>query len=252
MSNPHGETELNPNRTKYFKGAMATLSGPHHGTHSGNPYLPGSVHRVPLEHLDTNPMNSCAFGLYFTSHVRVAGRWAPVVLEVEVPKTATKIRTDDRHIPTHVPVGVDTGSYNKYRTDQMVIRRIVGVAAYGLSSEANHRPDLSPAVRDAFPYSMGSYAAAIDVVTELNQTLAAHGQPTVQLTGNRLERLRDDRFCVWETAEQVVGATSAWRVDVELTLLGQRTPAMVEAMVEKMVDHHAWVQGVTAHAKPRF
>ena len=252
MSNgPHGDTELNPNRTKYFKGAMPTLSGPHHGTHSGNPYLPGSVHRVPLEHLDADPMNSCAFGLYFTSHRRVAGRWAPVVLEVEVPRTATKIRTNDRHIPTHVPSGVDTGSYNKYRTDQMIIRRVVGVAAFGYAHQAQDRPDIPGEVRDAYPRSIGSFVAAGNTVAELNQTLAEYGQPTVQLTGNRLERLRDDAFCIWEITELAQAEVSRWSVSVELTLTGQHLPGEVEAMVEKMVDHHVWVQGVTAQAKPR-
>jgi len=152
-------------RTHYFRAATTRLSGPHFTT---NLYLPGSEHASPL---NTDPSLSCVEGLYFTSHRRVAARWGPVVLTVEVG--GQQVRTDDTVRPTHVPSGVVSGTYRKYRTDSMRITDIIGVTGYS-----------------AFGGDYGAKAQAQRHLDELNATLAAHKAGQVVFTGEVLERLR--------------------------------------------------------------
>lgn len=155
-------------RKVYYKAAEVSLGGPHHGR--GLVYLPGRTYRP--DYLDDDPNISCTHGLYFTSHRRVAARWGPVVLQVEV--TGNIVRVLKPVKPTHTPSDIEQGRYIKYRTDNLLVKRVVGIAVYGEPSE--HNPKLW------------------DSITRLNRVLERHGVPGVTYNGVVLETLRSEKF----------------------------------------------------------
>lgn len=157
-------------RTKYYKAAELGLRGPHRSTLL---YLPGRTYEP--DWLDTDPSVGCSHGLYYASHPRVAARWGPVVLEVQV--LGQHIKTTTKVEPTHTPQWVDQDTYYKYRTDRMRVERVVGIAVYGTPSEQ---------------------AAKLQRSIELvNDVLRAHGVATITDAQRVLQTLRTPAFQLW-------------------------------------------------------
>jgi len=211
-------------RRKHYKGLEVTLQGPHFNNPDGQPYLPGSEHRSAL-----HVASAYGEGIHFTSHRRVAARWAPVVAEVTVlgatflipEKVAPRYRKD-------IPAWLAMGKYNKYRTDHLRVERIVGVATYG-------------------PMRQGSYNGAVERVVDLNQTLKRHDLPRVQLTGEVLERLRDDGFNLWEVEAVPQPTTTPWLLTTWTVTAPMRAGAEAssEAVGDDIRDFVAARLGVT-------
>ena len=180
-------TEPNPARRRWFKATTTDLTGPHYG---GLIYLPGTTHRLGInDPFDATPQGWCTAGLYVASHRRVAARWGPVVVEVWKDADAPLVKTTKDHRPTGVPSGVDTGSYAKYRTTGFQVLRIIGVVGYGDTWEG----DIYATTK--------SMDAAVDVMNQLNLTLERNGFQPVTFTGISLQKLRDDRYQLWEITD---------------------------------------------------
>jgi hypothetical protein len=174
-------------RRKFLKAVTTDLSGPHYG---GLTYLPGTHHALGLnDPFDHDPDGWCTAGLYVTSHRRVAARWGPVVIEVLKDQGAPLVKTTQKHKPTGVPNGVDSGSYAKYRTTGFQVIRIIGIVGYGQT----HQGSIYAAEQ--------SKHHAKEQLYMLNQTLRRHGKESVSWTGESLERLRDDRYQLWEVLD---------------------------------------------------
>lgn len=211
-------------RRKFFKAATAQLTGPHYG---GLTYLPGSHHALGLnDPFDSDPNGWCTAGLYVTSHQRVAARWGPVVLEVLKDQGAPLVKTTQRHKPTGVPAGVDSGSYAKYRTTGFQVIRIVGIAAYGLDQH-------------------GSWLQAKRLQRELNVTLAQYGKLAVEMyEGEPLEELRDSRYNLWGVHDPNAAAGTVTRqpprvkhtVEVEFFAPRQLTEAEIYSNLGQLRD----------------
>ena len=166
-------------RTKFYKAAQLDLNGPHRRSQGGL-YVPGSTHEP--DWLDPDEAKSCTHGLYYTSHRRVAARWGPVVLEVQV--LGTQIKTNDKVRPSAQPYGVEAGKYQKYRTDLLRVVKIIGVTGYSPTGQ------------------IGSRADAVENIWRLNETLASAGLAPVQIVpGPALEVLRSENFQLWPVAD---------------------------------------------------
>jgi len=163
------------NRLSFYKAATPELAGPFNGT-AGAPYLPGTEHSAP--DLDFDPSVSCAAGLYYTSHERVAARWGPVIMKVT--RLGAHVRTDREvkggFMASLVRRGygdVKQSAYKKYRTDRMRIDAIVGVVGY--TSQG------------------GDYGAKDDAVLRLdnlNSTLRYYNRRPMEFDGTIRQRLR--------------------------------------------------------------
>ena len=162
-------------RSSFYKAATPELAGPFNGT-AGWPYLPGTEHSASDLNFDSSV--SCAAGLYYTSHERVAARWGPVIMKVT--RLGAHIRTDrevkGEFMASLIRKGygdVKQGSYKKYRTDRMRIDAIVGIVGYSSRS--------------------GDYGAKSDAATRLaslNTTLRNHGHRLMEFNGTIRQRLR--------------------------------------------------------------
>lgn len=218
-------------RQRFYKAATLELRGPHFNQ-PGQLYLPGTEHTATLE-----TGSSYGSGIHYTSHRRVAARWGEVVLEVRVlgdqfliPERVTpRFRQD-------IPHSLAMGSYNKYRTDRLVVERIVGLATY---SARGWNGSLEAAQRD-----LGS----------LNRVLAAHGRAPMRLTGTSLEQLRSGGFQLWELQERDV-ALERYTVSVDVNVFADVAPSEFRAALERAVEGGVgklpFVQGVgTAQAEP--
>jgi hypothetical protein len=165
-------------RTRYYKGAQPNLQGPHFNQ-PGQLYLPGSEHTAEL-----HTASDYGSGIHYTSRNRVAGRWAEVILEVEVLgeqfKISEQVRPRFRH---DIPGDLAMGKYNKYRTDRLRVLGIVGIAAYSWDGRR------------------GSEQAAHRIEALLDQTLTRNGLLPTVWTGQVLERLRDDGFLIWQVID---------------------------------------------------
>lgn len=174
-------------RTRYYKAADVTLAAPYYAGR-GDLYLPGTEHTP--DRFDPDAAKSCTNGLYYISHRRVAARWGPVVLEVQV--LGSQLKTNDRVKPGNQPGAVDATRYNKYRTDRMRILRIVGVTGYsGHLIRAYSRGSL---IQDKTERSRNQ---ALENVEQLNIALLRAGYRPVTFLDQSLERLRDDGFRLW-------------------------------------------------------
>jgi len=169
-------------RTKYYKAVSTELAGPVYSG-GGQLYLPDTVHRSLVE-LDSSL--SCVVGLYYTAHERVAARWGPVVVEVEV--LGSQVRTDHTVKPGAVPYGVDVGSYRKYRTDELRIVRFVGITGY-VDAYGRGSPERGFAAKLTARGDAGAREDAERKLERLNDTLARHGRPLLRLGALR-QRLR--------------------------------------------------------------
>ena len=205
-------------RSRYYKGAQATLQGPHFNNPTGGAYLPGSEHSSPLE--VSSPYGK---GIHFTSHPRVASRWAPVVLEVEVlgetflipEQVAPRYRND-------IPDSLAMGKYNKYRTDRLRVLRIIGVATYSWMGRS------------------GSLAEASRVTRDLNLTLRRAGLLEVERTGRSLQRLRDDGFVLWgidDPNAQPASKAPTRRIEkVDLTYKGRTEKVLLSELPVSVIE----------------
>lgn len=191
-------------RRRFYKAATTSLTGPHYG---GLTYLPGSHHQLGInDPFDSDPNGWCTAGLYVTSHRRVAARWGPVVLEVLKDEGAPLVKTTQKHKPTGVPSGVDSGSYAKYRTTGFQVLRIVGVVGHG-------------------PNMTRSKFAAEQNVHALNETLIRHGKLPVHFLDVSLERLRDDGYHLWGVRDPNA-----------VKVVGDRQPSRIRHRVEVEFD----------------
>jgi hypothetical protein len=175
-------------RQKYYKAAGLTLDGPLR--RGMNLYLPGTTHRP--DWFDPDAAKSCTHGLYYTAHRRVAARWGPVVMEVKV--LGTQLKTDEKVRPTAQPHGIAANKYQKYRTDLMEVVRIVGVTGYSERARS-YRNYRDPRLLTDAERSQLDAEANLEA---LNRTLREYSLPELKLTGESLERLRDDGFQLWE------------------------------------------------------
>lgn len=179
---------MTTNRTTYYKAAAANLAAPYRQGY-GQLYLPGTEH-VP-DWFDPDAAKSCTHGLYYCSHRRVAARWGPVVLQVQI--LGEHLKTNDKVKPGAQPDAVKAQTYQKYRTDKMRILGVVGVTGYaGHLSRAWSRGSLS----SSSPVEQ-SRNQALENVGTLNMALRRAGLREVFFTGQVLERLRDDSFNLW-------------------------------------------------------
>lgn len=223
-------------RTRYYKAATTALTGPHYG---GLTYKPGSEHELGInDPFDSDPDGWCTAGLYVTSHRRVAARWGPVVLQVDVPKDAPLVKTTQRHRPTGVPSGINSGTYAKYRTTKLSVQGIVGIVGFSWTDTQQARYDAERKLGD------------------LNQTLIRNGKPTMRLTGTVLERLRSDGYCLFELEtipeEDLVERIT---VTVDANLFRDLRPGdwrnQVERTVERAIESLSYTQTAgNAHAQP--
>ena len=210
------------NRTRYYRAATTSLVGPHFGRKMAEPYLPGTTHEVPLVNEDTTV--SCGVGLYYTSHRRVAARWASVVMSVRV--LGKQVRSDAQVRPAGVPAGVDASVYRKYRTDRMEILDVVGVVGY---APWGGTPE--------------SQVAAEGVLDELNRTLKGRESGLqYRLTGVSLERLRQDSYQLWEVAK--VEKPKHHRYRIEIAVEGPLSGKQYQQMVWDTLPKELYEQGV--------
>jgi hypothetical protein len=136
-------------------------------------YLPGRTYRP--DYLDEDANISCTHGLYFTSHPRVAARWGPVVLDVTV--TGDVVRVLKTVKPTHTPDDIDQGRYVKYRTNELTVNHILGIAVYGSASDHDR--------------------LLWEATSRVNIVLGRYGVPLIKPNGVTLETLRSARFVLY-------------------------------------------------------
>jgi hypothetical protein len=111
-------------RTVYYKAARTDLLGPHYSAGIGR-YLPGGIYTP--DWLDPDDRVSCTHGLYYTSHIRVAARWGPVILRVRVLGEKVKVQ---RPVKPTQGIPDKSGRYYKYRTDRMLVEDIVALSVH--------------------------------------------------------------------------------------------------------------------------
>jgi hypothetical protein len=180
---------LSTDRTTYYKAAATDLAAPYRKGH-GQLYLPGTEHTP--DWFDPDAAKSCTHGLYYCSHRRVAARWGPVVLRVQV--LGSKLKTNEKVRPGAQPDGIAAQKYRKYRTDRMRILGIVGVTGYAGDYRSRYLVRDLDSPLDATAQSRNQ---ALENVGRLNRALQDNGLEPVFFTGQSLETLRDDRFQLW-------------------------------------------------------
>jgi hypothetical protein len=162
-----------------------------------------------------------------------------VVLEVEVLGEQFKI--PEQVAPRYrkdIPADLAMGKYNKYRSDKVRVKGIVGIATFSwLGTPASLRE-------------------AEVVLHKLNQTLVQHGKRPMRLTGIRLERLRDDGFNLWELEEKDdVDLLQRIHVELDANIFTDLAPSnwrdQVERTIMRAVGSLSYVQSVgSGHAEP--
>jgi len=229
-------------RTNWYKAAQPNLQGPHFNQ-PGQLYLPNTVHEAPLE-----IHSAFGQGIHYVAHRRVASRWAQIVLQIEVLGEQFKIpeQVSPRY-RSDIPRSLAMGKYNKYRSDRVRVKGIVGIAAYG-RADLTREHEVPDEVVQRYPWSVGSYIAAKGILAELNHSLAARGHRPMRLTGNRLEALRSDSFCLWELESTTEPERERFNISVDVNVFRDLAPDDVRKELERAAERGlgtlSFVQGV--------